>query len=179
MLFPILIALIAVALGYLAHKKFIANRGDAGGDAAAAAPAGKSLKVDNTQRESLRTVKSNYATAESTRSTNEVPEREASSRDVKTARFATDEEYEEAKRGDTIEAEPTAPPVVQTRSELLRAQLADLPDSTAKNQSPIVRSNREVKPDPATASAIAKTTSKKETKKEAKKGKKKTSSKSK
>jgi hypothetical protein len=46
--------------------------------------------------------------------------------------------------------------VIPTASERLRGELGNLPDSTARNVSPKTgSSNREVKPDPATASALS------------------------
>uniref|UniRef100_A0A914P7X0 Uncharacterized protein n=1 Tax=Panagrolaimus davidi TaxID=227884 RepID=A0A914P7X0_9BILA len=191
MFFAILLALIAIGAGYYIHKQF---------SPAAATPevsipdGSKREKLTASKRDvpgvvSNRSVYDTAATEPSLRSavggtekSNIEPQRDESSRDVKTARTPTSAEnpshasvagaasavdannnvllVKDSEGGlgaDPVSKSPISKTaIVPTESERFRGELGNLPDSTARNSSPNSgASNQEVKPDPATASALS------------------------
>uniref|UniRef100_A0AC34GAP1 Uncharacterized protein n=1 Tax=Panagrolaimus sp. ES5 TaxID=591445 RepID=A0AC34GAP1_9BILA len=203
MFFALLLAMIAIGAGYYIHKQF------------SPAPATPEISIpDGSKREKHAVSKRDAIGAASNRSVYntavpetsirsvtggtqtqtletgdksmvEQPQRDESSRDVKTARSPTPAEHqsyadiataaatnEDANNNnvqlvkdsdggaaaDPISKSPTAKTaIIPTESERFRGELGNLPDSTARNSSPNpgASSNLEVKPDPATASAMS------------------------
>uniref|UniRef100_A0A914ZCL0 Uncharacterized protein n=1 Tax=Panagrolaimus superbus TaxID=310955 RepID=A0A914ZCL0_9BILA len=201
MFFAILLALIAIGAGYYIHKQFsrvpatpevsipegskiAASKRDVLG-----AASNRSVYNTAAQETSLRSVTGGTQTQTletGDKSAVEQPQRDESSRDVKTARSPTPAEHpsyaavagvapstatvattddnnnvqlvKDSDGGaDPVSKSPTAKTaIIPTESERFRGELGNLPDSTARNSSPNPgASNLEVKPDPATASALS------------------------
>uniref|UniRef100_A0A914Z800 Uncharacterized protein n=1 Tax=Panagrolaimus superbus TaxID=310955 RepID=A0A914Z800_9BILA len=193
MFFAILLALIAIGAGYYIHKQF--SRVPATPEVSIpegskiAASKRDVLGAASNRETSLRSVTGGTQTQTletGDKSAVEQPQRDESSRDVKTARSPTPAEHpsyaavagvapstatvattddnnnvqlvKDSDGGaDPVSKSPTAKTaIIPTESERFRGELGNLPDSTARNSSPNPgASNLEVKPDPATASALS------------------------